>query len=316
MEKAEFDAIRQRAAQQVKLRRRIILYVDLGILAFFTLIELPIVFRYGFFYFFMVIPRSLFIVMLFSILMYLFHPARYSLKTYNEAYKIYFIKRSLEKVFTNLQYNHATGLPRLFTMSVMSGGDRYHSNDLVMATYNDINFIQADVHTEREHRSRDSHGHTSTSYTTIFRGRFLVFEFKRDFNFRLELFGKKFPGARLTTGEDGKKYKKFETESVEFNRRFNIYAQDGFEAFYILDPSFMEKIQEIGALYNDNILFGFIDKKMYVAINDNNDSFEPPRPDKFVDEKTELARVEKDIKTIVQFVDKLALNRYMFGGKK
>lgn len=315
MEKAEFEAIRQRAATLSKARRRIIIYVDLGILAASILFALPTVMRYGFFFFVTALPTSMFFIMIFSIMMHLFHPARYAMEAYKLAYKTYFIKRSLEKTFTNLQYTHNMGLPRPMVQTVMTGGDRYSSNDFIMATYKDINFVQADVHTERENRSRDSHGHTSTHYTTIFRGRFLIFEFKRDFNFRLVLFGKRFPGARLTSGTEGKKFKKMETESVDFNRRFNIYAQDGFEAFYILDPSFMEKIQAIGDSYKDNMLFAFIDKKLYVALNDNNDSFEPPQPDR-LNEKTELAEVEKEIKTIMQFVDKLALNRYMFGGKK
>lgn len=316
MEKYEFEAIRERAATLVKSRKRITLYVDLGVLGISILFALPMVMRYSFFFFIMALPPAMFFIAIFTIMMQLFHPARYALKSYKMAYKSYFIKRSLEKTFTNLKYQHELGLPRPIVQTVMTGGDRYQSNDFVMATYKDINFVQADVHTERENRHRDSHGHTSTSYTTIFRGRFLVFEFKRDFNFRLELFGKKFPGARLTDGASGKKYKKFETESVKFNRRFNIYAQDGFEAFYILDPSFMEKIQKIGDAYGDNILFAFIDKQLYVAVNDDNDSFEPPRPDVAFDEKAELQRVEKDIKTIVQFVDGLSLNRYMFGGKK
>lgn len=316
MDKAEFESIRLEAAGMAKRRRRIIIYVDLGILIASILFAVPLAMRMGFFFFFAAIPPAMFFIVLFSIIVYFFHPAKNAMLKYKKAYKGYFVHKSLLRVFDNLEYDHNLGLPRAFVQTIMTGGDRYSSNDLVMATYNDINFVQADVHTEREHRSTDSNGHTTTHYTTIFRGRFLVFEFRRDFNFRLMVAGKSFPGARLTYGEDRRKYKRIETESIGFNRRFNIYAQDGFEAFYILDPAFIEKIEAIGETYKDNILFAFIDKKLYVAVNDNNDSFEPPHPDKLTDEKAELKRVEGDIKTIVQFVDKLALNRYMFGGKK
>lgn len=36
-----------------------------------------------------------------------------------------------------------------------------------------------------------------------------------------------------------------ETEDVEINNSFNIYAQTEHEAFYILTPSFMEKLKKI-----------------------------------------------------------------------
>ena len=321
MDKSEFEKIRLEAVEQLKKRNRILLFSSLGILAAFSLFGV-IIFAgaghrtrfFGAFPIIFSISFSLFFIMLLFVLLYFFHPSRKAMTAYRDAYKTYFVQQSLAGVFDNLQYDRNSGLPRDVVQNIMTGGDRYHSNDLITAKYKDINFTQADVHTEREHRSTDSNGHTTTTYTTIFKGRFLIFDFNRDFKFRLQLVGKNFAGARLVR-TDKTKFEKIETESIEFSKHFTIYAQDGFEAFYILDPAFIEKLQAIGEYYDDRILFGFINKRLYVAVGDNNDSFEPPHPNKLIDEEAEIKRVKSDIATIVQFVDKLKLNRYMFGGK-
>ena len=320
MDKSEFEKIRLEAVEQLKKRNRILLFGSLGIILA-SFLGSTVMFGgsyrarlFGPFSIIFALSIALFFIVLLLIILTVFHPSRTALAAYRDAYKTYFVQESLAEVFDNLKYDRNSGLPRLVVQEVMTAGDRYHSNDLITAKYKDINFTQADVHTEREHRSTDSNGHTTTTYTTIFKGRFLIFDFNRDFKFRLELVGKNFAGARLVRSNKAK-FGKIETESPEFSKHFTIYAQDGFEAFYILDPSFIEKLQALGEYYDDHILFGFIDKRLYVAVGDNNDSFEPPHPDKLTDEKAEINRVKSDIATIIQFVDKLTLNRYMFGGK-
>lgn len=319
MNKEEFELLRARAADDCAKRRKINIIGSICIVAFFLLIafvvgkDRP---NLGAAALIFMLAPALFVIMLYIVLVYFFHPARHSLETYRAAYKSYMIYGSLAQVFTNLKYYPDSGMPMPIVRTVMTTGDRYHSNDFITATYKDINFTQADVHTEERHESRDSDGHTHTTYTTIFKGRFLIFDFKRDFSFRLQLIGKSFYGARLTKAAGENKFRKIETESTDFNKKFKIYAQDGFEAFYILDPAFIEKIQEISTFYKNKILFAFADKQLIVAVNDGNDSFEAPHPAKLTDENTERTKVSSDIMTIVQFVEKLSLNRYMFEGKK
>ena len=319
MDDANFELIREKAASDTKSRNRVCAIGCTGIFVLFLILALIFIPKSHskFFTLFIMIPPMMFAMCIFLVVVFLAHPAKNSLGQYHVAYKSYMIYKSLASVFPNLRYYPTQGMPAETVRTIMTTGDRYHSNDFVTATYKDINFMQADVHTEERCESQDSDGHTTVTYSTIFKGRFLVFDFKRDFSFRLQLIGKRFQGAHLAYSFDNKtKFKKIETESTEFNKQFRIYAQDGLEAFYILDPSFIEKIQEIGELYRNNILFAFIDKKLFVAINDGNDSFEAPHPAKLIDKNAEKARVSKDIETIIQCVDKLSLNRYVFEGKK
>lgn len=234
-------------------------------------------------------------------------------KEFKEAYKNYFVFSSLENIFTNIKYNHESGMDPDIVRRVMTTGNRFRSNDLMFATYKGINFTQADVHTEDKKTSTDSDGHTRTYYVTIFRGRFLIFDFNRNFNFNLQVSSKNFPGEVLPRDPKKQlKFSKIKTESGEFNKYFQIYGQDGVDTFYILDPAFMEKIQNLYLNLGKGICLTFMDGKVYIALNSGKDSFEAPSPLKPLDEAAETSKVAHDTKLITDFIDNLDLNHYTF----
>lgn len=231
---------------------------------------------------------------------------------YHKLYKAYFVEQTLKKTFTSLIYHHDQGISKeyLKNTNMINTGDRFSSNDLTVGKYKNVKFVQADAHIQNQYTDSDGNTH----YVTIFKGRFMVFEFPKKFSFKLELIGKRFPAARIP-GKDaktGRKMTKKSTESGEFNHAFRIYGQDDFESFYILDPAFMVKIMAIAERYKNSLLLGFLDNTLLVAVNDGKDSFEPPRFTKPLDEKTEMGKVEGDIKVITDFVDQLSLDKKLF----
>lgn len=233
---------------------------------------------------------------------------------YRKLYKAYFIEKTLKSVFTDIRYDHGYGIDRnvLAETGMVNTGNLYSSNDFTIGKYKDVAFEQADVKIQEEHTDSDG----DTYYVTTFCGRFMMFEFPKKFNFRLELIGKKFGASATRINRSDKtklKTQEIKTESVEFNKLFKIIAEDGFEAYYILDPAFMEKIQSIAELYNHKVLFGFFDNKLLVGLNDGNDSFEPPKNlSKPINEQEELAKVKGEIKVITDFVDVLKLDNKLF----
>lgn len=232
---------------------------------------------------------------------------------YKKAYKAYFVEQNLMQTFADLKYDHSAGLDKqiLKNTEMINTGDRYSSNDLTTGKYKNVAFTQADVHIETE--STDSDG--NTTYTTIFRGRFMIFEFPKKFNFKLEVVSKFF-GAKKVPGRNpqtGRKFERFEVESPDFNKKFKIYAEDGFETFYLLDPAFIDRIEKLGAAYNKKMILCFVDNKLYVGLNEGKDSFEAPSPFKSIDEQAELEKIHGDIKVVTDFVDELRLDRKIFG---
>ena len=222
---------------------------------------------------------------------------------YKKAYKAYFVEQNLHKIFTDVVYDHQKGLPAslLNATGMINTSDVFSSNDLTIAKYKKIGFSQADA--TIQNKSTDSDG--NTTYTTIFKGRFMIFEFPKKFNFKLELVGKRFHAYRVPAKDKttGREMKRKETESTEFNRAFKIYGQDGFETFYLLDPARIAKIQAISDHYKNKVLIGFYDNKMLVALDDGKDSFEPPRASKPINEAEEMQKVASSIKVITDFVD-------------
>ena len=226
---------------------------------------------------------------------------------YVYAYKAYFISQQLAKTFTDLKYDHYAGLNKalLDATGMIYTGDRYLSNDLTQGKYKNVNFSQADVTIQREVKDGDTD--TTVRYITVFKGRYMIFEFPKKFDFRMVVTSH----ATLITprGRKGREFKHIELESPEFNKFFEVYAEDGFEAFYILDPAIISSIEDLGREYEYRLTLYFDENKLIIGINNGNDSFEPPSPNKPLDEAKELEKVTKEIKTITHFVDMLKLDK-------
>ena len=229
---------------------------------------------------------------------------------YKKAYKAYFVEQALNNTFTDIKYNHEAGLDSaiLASTGMINTGDRYSSNDLTVGKHNDVGFIQADVHIEEEEEERDSDGNIERDYYTIFRGRFMIFEFPKKFHSRV-LVKSRYAEYLIAATKNGRKMEYIETESVDFNKLFNVYAEDGLDAFYVLTPDFMEKVQKLSQLYDNNISFCFTENRMIVGINDGGDAFEPPDPRQPLDESAESAKIHKETDLIISIVDELKLSR-------
>ena len=232
-------------------------------------------------------------------------------KKYKGDFKNKFVLKSLEKKFTDLVYEPNRGIPHstIAATKMMRMGDRYHSEDYVSAKYKDIKFEQSDVHIEEEYQTTDSDGHTTTHYVTIFRGRWMIFDFNKEFKANVQISQKGFSNSKVNTfwGKKEDLFKKVSMESEEFNKKFNVYAQNEHDAFYIITPPLRLAEKNKGKL-----LFCFIDNKLHIGIYDNKDSFEPGSVFKQINEEETLNKISEEIETITQFVEELNLDNDLF----
>lgn len=240
-------------------------------------------------------------------------------KEYSLAFKNYFVKSSLQKIFTNLRYLPDSGISRqtIAGTQMMRMGDRYSSNDLVTGNYKTIRFTQSDVHIEEEHETRDRDGHTRRYYVTIFKGRWMIFDFNKTFKADVQVaqkgFGNNKVGSWFASKEE--KFQKVEMESQEFNKAFNVYAQQPLDAFYILTPKIMEKIRNLDERNDGKLLLCFIDNQLHVGIYNYEDSFEHKSVFKPIDEEKTRNDISTDIQKITMFVDELELDNDLFKKK-
>ena len=65
-------------------------------------------------------------------------------------------------------------------------------------------------------------------------------------------------------------------ESEAFNEKFEVYAEDEHEAFYLLTPSFMEKLEQAEHELDGRMYYGFFGHEFHVAVDNRQNCFEPP----------------------------------------
>ena len=234
-------------------------------------------------------------------------------REFTMAFKEVFVKKSLETAFTDLVYEPEKGLNSTIIANtrMMNMGDRYTSNDFISGRYKDISIVQADVHIEEKHQTTDSDGHTTTTWVTIFRGRWMVFDFNKLFKANIQVSQKGFGNSRISNWGAQVKYKKVMMENQAFNNSFRTYAQDEHEAFYILTPALMEKIKKLTNNISGKLLFCFVDNKLHIGLQNGKDSFEHSIY-KQIDEEQVTNEISKDIKLITDFVDELSLDNTLF----
>ena len=236
-------------------------------------------------------------------------------KTFTKEYKNMFVLKSLQATFNELIYEPDKGLNKeiISNTGMMYMGDRYTSNDFVSGKYKDINVVQADVHIEEEHETTDSNGHTTTYWVTIFKGRWMIFDFNKYFKANIQVSQKGFGNSKISNWGKTLKYKKVMMEDQEFNNAFRTYAQDEHDAFYILTPSLMEKIKKVTNNISGKLLFCFIDNKLHIGLQNGKDSFEHSIFKK-INEQQSIEEISKDIKIITNFIDELNLDNNLFKG--
>lgn len=207
--------------------------------------------------------------------------------------------------FSGCTYKMDAGIDEseLLATSMVYTGDVYRSEDLVCGEYHGLKFKQADVLIQEREEDEDGH----TSYRTIFMGRWAVFDIKKSFQYRLAVVGKGFGVASLRSHDKIHKFRRITLESDAFHNRFRVYAEDGFEAFYLLDPAFIERVERLGEAHGGRVALFFVQGELHIAVDNQSDAFEVASINKPIDAKAEVARVRADIKLITDIVDSLKL---------
>ncbi len=233
-------------------------------------------------------------------------------KKYTACFKENIVRGALQEVFTDLVFEPKRGLPSdvVFGTGMVQIGNRYSSNDLITGRYKGVNFTQSDVEIEEE--TSDSDGGSSS--TTLFKGRWMIFEFNKDFRCDMQVVSRWFAGSRRKGGLFTKKEDKLDRlkfENEEFNKEFKVFAQDEQEAFYIMTPHMMESLLKLRREVKAPVMFMFVGGVLHIAVHNGKDAFEAKLFGK-LDPETERQRILADIRVITDFVDDMELDRDLY----
>ena len=173
-------------------------------------------------------------------------------KAFNDVFKSRYVLSTITEMglFGQLSYDPKAGFTHddIRNAAVVACGDKryFESEDLLTGCYQNVRFAFSDVTTKRMVRRGKRN-----ELDTLFDGqviRFDRFDHQKISNGHLQIFQKEFlSDLRGWTAEY-----KVETDSAAFNSKFQIYASDEHNAFYILTPHLMEKIQKFQELVGEH----------------------------------------------------------------
>jgi len=135
---------------------------------------------------------------------------------------------------------------------------------------------------------------------TIFSGIFFVADFNKEFKGKTLVLNRSFFGRR--DYDDIVKL-----ENPDFEREYIVYSNDQVEARYILSPALMERILKFKEESDTGVLLSFVNSSVFMAIDLQENLFEPKLFTKGVDE-TYLRSYFSYMELVTGIVDNLNLN--------
>ncbi|MDR1658942.1 MAG: DUF3137 domain-containing protein [Desulfovibrio sp.] len=225
-------------------------------------------------------------------------------RQYNERFKEDLVKVELAKVLDNLHYDPEGMLDReaIANLDFFRNADSIGGNDLITADYKGIHFSQCDMSVRERYRVTvtDSKGHirTETRWRDIFKGRAMQFAFAGRFRGTVHVVKRDFGAAKVTASDGG--WQKVETELDEFNRLFEVYAEDPLDAMAVLTPQMIEGIFFFSKALDVPSAFHFHENTMYAFMELTRETFDASHKRTLLEERKLL---ERDIALVTGFFD-------------
>ncbi len=187
-----------------------------------------------------------------------------SKKNLSKEFKEKFVFDLVREIYPDSHYEPKSGIPlnELMEPGLFKYPDRYFLEDYLSSSYDGVGFKMCDFDFQEKHVTTDSKGRTQVSYVTYAKGRFMIFDFKRDFNQVLKV------AENAYLGLNTRGLEKVETESIDFNKKFKTFSSDPLTAFYVLTPQIQLKLLELETKFKGSIFFAYMRGKLYVAITD------------------------------------------------
>lgn len=223
---------------------------------------------------------------------------------FTKTYKEMICKGVLEQMFDIKVYNPEEGFSKDFVRNtyLIPIGNRYSSDDYIAGSYKGVDFERSDVHMQNHQKS----GKTSTT-VTYFKGSWTVFTFPKKVSSYMMIREKEFlsngrPGGLFS---DAPSTSKVTFEDIDFNDRFEVYAEDEHDAFYVCTPQFIERIKRLEAKHEGRLTIGIMNQKVHVLFYDNQNAMEPSLFNEITEE--DFIKVQREMNQIIEVMDALNL---------
>jgi len=243
---------------------------------------------------------------------------KFLIKDYTAKFKQKIIKPLIHTIDAKLIYTSNQHIQEyLFRRSdLFSQPDRINGNDFVRGSINGTNIKFSDLHAEKRHK----HSKGGESWSTIFKGLFIVAEFNKSF------YGKTLvlpDTAQNTFGNlignwlQSNNFNRDELVKMDdnnFEKEFVVYSTDQIEARYILSHSLMKKLLLFKKKSKHPIYISFVGNHIHMAVYYDKDLFEPSIFRSLLEYKIAMEYVTT-LHLAISIVDELKLNQKLWSKK-
>lgn len=232
---------------------------------------------------------------------------------FHKMYKDNIVRPCIENSFDDVEFNCDKGISKetIEATKMMRTGDVFESDDYIKAKYKNVTFECSDVTIKVKNRFRSEN---ESYYTTLFAGQWYIFDFNKSFKSDIEVCEKSFSGNSTGSIFDKDKLKKVELEDVSFHNKFDVYAKNELDAFYVLTPPMIEKIKKLNADIPGEFLLCFCGNKLHIGLCNYENNYQHNIFTK-IDLEEERKTILKDLSVIIKFVDTLKLDEDLFKKK-
>lgn len=218
-------------------------------------------------------------------------------KEYENDYKQLIARHVLQACFDEAEYFPERGFTReefrAARLIHWRNDFSYASEDLITGQHAGVEFKQSDV------RITHTVGSGNDRKTVVdVDGRLVQFHYKKAIDSRI-LIVTDTHDAALERG-----LSKVEMEDVDFNRKFDVYSEDGHSVYYLLTPPFMEYLKKLCEL-DRNIYISFDGEDLYILRSGKGGIFVPPNGK--VDVHREVEKSRQELNEIVKIIEILQL---------
>ena len=183
-------------------------------------------------------------------------------KKINEVFKTYFLNEFYKEGFVS-EPNKGLSFEVLNQSEILNRPTEYKTSNYFASHSDGLNFVGADYDLIFVHYYTDSDGHRHRTENHN-PGKFYVFTYPRSFNHYLVIMEKNCGGEAFKMPN---KKSALEFESIEFNKKFNVYCDDPSFAFYVITPQVQLNLMEFDSKVSSKLIVVLKQNKLFLFMN-------------------------------------------------
>ncbi|GIU41728.1 DUF3137 domain-containing protein [Shewanella algidipiscicola] len=194
-------------------------------------------------------------------------------------------------------------MPLLKRSKLLPGHDNALFDDYVQGTHNGVEIAVNELTLTKKVR-RDKR----TETVTVFRGVMVLLSSHKAFKGHTVVV-KNRGGLVNFLSSSFKNLERVKLEDPRFEQQFDVFSSNQIEARYLLTVSFMERLQELAAMFSGRIQCAFYENKLLIMLESNENRFELGSIFNGATFEHEFSQINREMKQLFAMIEVLKLDQ-------